>query len=81
MVELLVGSGAGIYVPCEEGITWSTERKGSPGQLLAQVCRLSKTVAASVPPVKKHAPQVRYTGNCPRRTGRGILMRKSALNI
>ena len=43
MVELLVGSGAGIYVPCEEGITWSTERKGSPGQLQFKVVAGSST--------------------------------------
>jgi hypothetical protein len=38
MVELLIQSGNAIYAPSvEEGITWSTERKGSPGQLQFKV--------------------------------------------
>lgn len=33
-VELLIQNGSKVYIPTtEEGITWSTERKGSPGQL------------------------------------------------
>lgn len=32
--ELLIQNGSNLYLPAvEEGITWSTERKGSPGQL------------------------------------------------
>lgn len=38
MVELLIQNGNAIYAPSvEEGITWSTERKGSPGQLQFKV--------------------------------------------
>jgi hypothetical protein len=39
-VELLIQNGNKVYIPIvEEGITWSTERKGSPGQLTFNVLK------------------------------------------
>jgi hypothetical protein len=39
-VELLIQNGNKVYIPIvEEGITWSTERKGSPGQLTFSVVK------------------------------------------
>jgi len=39
-VELLIQNGSKVYIPTtEEGITWSTERKGSPGQLTFNVVK------------------------------------------
>lgn len=39
-VELLIQNGNKVYIPMvEEGITWSTERKGSPGQLTFNVLK------------------------------------------
>ncbi|MBS5822401.1 MAG: hydrolase [Clostridium argentinense] len=38
--ELLIQNGNKVYIPVvEEGITWSTERKGSPGQLTFSVVK------------------------------------------
>lgn len=39
-VELLIQNGSKIYIPVvEEGITWHTERKGSPGELKFNVIK------------------------------------------
>ncbi|MEG2050885.1 MAG: hydrolase [Oscillospiraceae bacterium] len=39
-VELLIQNGSIMYIPVvEEGITWQTERKGSPGQLNFKVLK------------------------------------------
>ena len=39
-VELLIQNGKKVYIPVvEEGIAWSTERKGSPGQLTFKVVK------------------------------------------
>lgn len=39
-VELLIQNGNKVYIPIvEEGITWSTDRKGSPGQLTFNVLK------------------------------------------
>lgn len=39
-VELLIQNGSKVYVPVvEEGITWSTERAGTPGQLTFKVVK------------------------------------------
>lgn len=39
-VELLIQNGNKVYIPVvEEGITWTTERKGSPGQLTFNVVK------------------------------------------
>lgn len=39
-VELLIQNGSKVYIPVvEEGITWQTERKGSPGELKFNVLK------------------------------------------
>lgn len=39
-VELLIQNGSKVYIPVvEEGITWQTERKGSPGELKFSVVK------------------------------------------
>lgn len=39
-VELLIQNGSKVYIPVvEEGITWHTERKGSPGELKFNVVK------------------------------------------
>lgn len=39
-VELLIQNGSKVYIPViEEGITWHTERKGSPGELKFSVVK------------------------------------------
>lgn len=39
-VELLIQNGSKVYIPIvEEGITWQTERKGSPGELKFNVLK------------------------------------------
>lgn len=39
-VELLITNGNKSYIPVvEEGITWQTERKGSPGELKFSVVK------------------------------------------
>lgn len=39
-VEILIQNGNKVYIPMvEEGITWSTERKGSPGQLTFNILK------------------------------------------
>lgn len=39
-VELLIQNGNKVYIPIiEEGITWTTERKGTPGQLTFNVLK------------------------------------------
>jgi hypothetical protein len=39
-VELLIQNGNKVYIPSvQEGITWATERKGSPGQLTFNVVK------------------------------------------
>ena len=39
-VELLIQNGNKVYIPVvEEGISWMTERKGSPGQLTFKVVK------------------------------------------
>lgn len=39
-VEILIQNGNKVYIPIvEEGITWSTERKGSPGQLTFNILK------------------------------------------
>lgn len=40
MVELIIGHGDKIYLPAtEDGITWTTDRKGSPGSLKFNVLK------------------------------------------
>lgn len=39
-VELLIQNGSKVYIPVvEEGIIWTTERKGTPGQLIFNVVK------------------------------------------
>lgn len=39
-IELLIQNGNDIYYPMvEEGITWETERKGTPGKLTFKVAK------------------------------------------
>lgn len=40
MYELLIQNGGTVYLPAvEDGVTWDTERKGSPGRLSFSVVK------------------------------------------